>query len=345
MPASAVDVVRPAFDHTIRQLFKPFRFGQWVRLAITGLLAGELGTSRGCSFQIPWRPPNRSDQFLAQAVISRTGLWVAAIVLLVLLVFILSIVLIYISSRMRFVLFDSVVAKECHIRRYWAQRSGPAFRYFVFQLLLSLAVVGCIAFFASIGAIIVFGTGWWRNPGQHAIPLVIIGLILVLFLSVFLIIAFLVSVLTKDFVVPQMALEDLSVTEGWQRLWSRLMTEKGGYAGYVGFKIVLAIAAAIAVAVATLILVLALLIPVGFVALIAVLGARAIGIAWNVFTISLAIVAGCIVLAAIIFGVLLVSVPAVVFFPAYSIYFFAARYPALSAMLYPPVPPPEMAGG
>jgi len=246
---------------------------------------------------------------------------------------------------MRFVLFDSVVAKECHIRRYWAQRSGAAFRYFVFQLLLSLAVVGCIAFFASIGAIIVFGTGWWRNPGQHAIPLVIIGLILVLFLSVFLIIAFLVSVLTKDFVVPQMALEDLSVTEGWQRLWSRLMTEKGGYAGYVGFKIVLAIAAAIAVAVATLILVLALLIPVGFLALIAVLGARAIGIAWNVFTISLAIVAGCIVLAAIIFGVLLVSVPAVVFFPAYSIYFFAARYPALSAMLYPPVPPPEMAGG
>jgi hypothetical protein len=97
--------------------------------------------------------------------------------------------------------------------------------------------------------------------------------------------------------------------------------------------------------VATLILVLALLIPVGFVALIAVLGAHAIGIAWNVFTISVAIVAGCIVLAAIIFGVLLVSVPAVVFFPAYSIYFFAARYPALSAMLYPPVPPPEMAGG
>jgi hypothetical protein len=37
----------------------------------------------------------------------------------------------------------------------------------------------------------------------------------------------------------------------------------------------------------------------------------------------------------------LISVPAIVFFPAYSIYFFAARYPALSAVLYPaPVAPP-----
>jgi hypothetical protein len=44
----------------------------------------------------------------------------------------------------------------------------------------------------------------------------------------------------------------------------------------------------------------------------------------------------------------LVSVPVIVFFPAYSIYFFAARYPALEAMLHPvaapqeppPLPPP-----
>ena len=344
MPASAVDVIRPAFDHTVRQLFKPFGLGQWVRLAVTGLLAGELGTPGGCSAQIPFRPPNRSDQLLAQAL-PRTGLWFAAIVLLVLLALVLVIALIYISSRMRFVLFDSVVAKECHIRRYWAQRSGPALRYFAFQLLLITAVTGGVAFSASIAAIIGFLTGWLQNPRQHMVPLILVGVVFFLFIAAFLIIAFLVAVLTKDFVVPQMALEDLTVAEGWRRLWARLMSEKGGFAGYVGMKIVLTIAATIAEGIATLIVVLALLIPIGFVALVAVLGARAIGIAWNVFTISLAIVAGCIVLAAIIFGVLLISVPVIVFFPAYSIYFFATRYPALSTVLYPPVPPPEPAGG
>ena len=344
MPASAVDVIRPAFDHTVRQLFKPFGLGQWVRLAVTGLLAGELGTPGGCSAQIPFRPPNRSDQLLTQAL-PRTGLWFAAIVLLVLLALVLVIALIYISSRMRFVLFDSVVAKECHIRRYWAQRSGPAFRYFAFQLLLITAVTGGVAFFASITAIIGFLTGWLRNPRQYVVPLILVGIVFFLFIAVFLFIAFVVAVLTKDFVVPQMALEDLTVAEGWRRLLARLMSEKGGFAGYVGMKIVLTIAATIAEGIATLIVVLALLIPIGFVALVAVLGARAIGIAWNVFTMSLVIVAGCIVLAAIIFGVLLISVPVIVFFPAYSIYFFATRYPALSTVLYPPAAPPEPAGG
>jgi hypothetical protein len=35
----------------------------------------------------------------------------------------------------------------------------------------------------------------------------------------------------------------------------------------------------------------------------------------------------------------LISVPAIVFFPAYAIYFFAARYRPLSLVLYPPPPP------
>ena len=34
----------------------------------------------------------------------------------------------------------------------------------------------------------------------------------------------------------------------------------------------------------------------------------------------------------------LISVPAIVFFPAYSMYFFAGRYPRLAAALYPAPP-------
>jgi hypothetical protein len=42
----------------------------------------------------------------------------------------------------------------------------------------------------------------------------------------------------------------------------------------------------------------------------------------------------------------LIAVPAIVFFPAYSIYFFAARYRPLSLVLYPPPPqaPPPIFG-
>jgi len=71
-----------------------------------------------------------------------------------------------------------------------------------------------------------------------------------------------------------------------------------------------------------------------------VLGGKAAGLGWTVGTITLAVVAGCVVLAIFLFVMALIAVPVIVFFPAYSIYFFAARYPALSVVLYPPPPAP-----
>ena len=112
-----------------------------------------------------------------------------------------------------------------------------------------------------------------------------------------------------------------------------MKAEKLGYAGYVGMKILLSIVSAIALGIAALVVVLALLIPLALAGVIVVVVGRSIGLVWNVLTISLAITAGCIALAAMLFGVLLAAVPTVVFFPAYSIYFFADRYPPLKAAL------------
>jgi hypothetical protein len=147
-----------------------------------------------------------------------------------------------------------------------------------------------------------------------------------------------VHVLTKDFVVPEMALENISAIEGWRRLLPMLKSEKGSYAGYIGMKIVMALGAAVVVGIVTLIVILILLIPVGGFGVIAVLAGKTAGLTWNLYTISLAVVVGCIVLAVILYVVSLISVPAIVFFPAYSIYFFASRYPALDALLRPPAP-------
>jgi hypothetical protein len=135
-----------------------------------------------------------------------------------------------------------------------------------------------------------------------------------------------------------MALEEISALEGWRRLWPWLKAEKGGYAGYIGMKIVLAIGAGIAFGILTVILLLALLIPVGGVGVIAVLGGKAAGLTWNFYTIAVAVVVGCIALAVFMFAASLVYVPAIVFFPAYSIYFFSARYAPLATLLWPQPP-------
>jgi hypothetical protein len=346
MPASAADVIRPALDHVKRQLFAPFRLGQWVRIAVTGLLAGELGGAGGCSFRgIPWSPRGSTNpgRLYLQSAPAAGPLMVIGIALLVVVALILFILFLYISSRMRFVLFDSIVARECHIRRFWRQRSGPALRYFVFQLLFALSMLVGVGVLVGAAVAIGFSTGWFQDPRAHVVQLVLAGIIFVGILAALMITGLLITVLTKDFVVPQMALEDVGVTAGWSRLWTMLKTEKIQYLGYIGLKIALAIVNAILIAVAAFLVILVFLIPLGIIALIAVFGGRAIGLTWNVATITIAVVAGCAALLALISTIIVISAPTAVFFPAYSLYFLAERYPVLHRLMYPPPspPPPE----
>jgi hypothetical protein len=107
-------------------------------------------------------------------------------------------------------------------------------------------------------------------------------------------------------------------------------------------KLVLAIGAAVAVGILGVIIVILLLIPFGGIGAIAVTAAKSAGFTWNVFTITAAIVAGSIFLLLVFYAVSLISVPVIVFFPAYSIYFFAARYPNLARVMYPPAPSPPL---
>jgi hypothetical protein len=115
-----------------------------------------------------------------------------------------------------------------------------------------------------------------------------------------------------------------------------MQAEIGSYIGYVAMKIVLAIVVGILIGVASLILGLIFVIPTAGLSILAILTGKSAGLTWNVYTITLAVVIGCVLLAIFLYLVSLISVPAIVFFPAYSMYFFAARYPRLAAALYNP---------
>lgn len=349
MPISAPDAINPAFQHAKQQLIRPFRFTQWARLALVGLLAGELGSAGGCNFNFNWPSPHDGrgpQQFLGAAlppeIAHQPAMLAGLIAFLIALGLGLLVLLIYINSVMRFILFDSVVAKECHVRQGWVRRRRHGRRYFVWQILFMLVSFAAILVLIAIPLVFALAFGWFVHPGEHLLPLVLGGIALFLLFLVLVAVLAVVKVMTKDFVVPQMALEDIGAMEGWRRLWSWLKAEKGGYAGYIGMKIVLAIGAAIVFGIITVIVFFVLLIPIGGVGVIAVLGGKAAGLTWNFYTIALAVVLGCIALAVLLFAASLVSVPAIVFFPAYSIHFFAARYKPLAALLWPQ-PSPSVA--
>jgi len=338
MPANAVDVLGPAFQHTKRQLLRPFRAGQWAKLALVGLLAGEV-SSGGCNgnFQFPHNNTG-THHFVAAFPTSNPMVYASLIALLIVLGTVVGIIFLYIGSVMRFILFDSVVQQTCEVRNGWGRRQGPGLRYFVWRILFILATFMGMTILVGIPAAVAFAAGWLKEPRQHLVPLILGGIVLFFVVLACFCLVLAVHVLTKDFVVPQMALENISAFEGWRRFWPMMKAEKGGYAGYLGLKIVMTLGAAIVVGIVATILILVLLIPIGGAGVLLVLAGKTGGLSWNAYTITFAVVAGCILLAIFLYLVALISVPVIVFFPAYSIYFFAERYPALRQVVFPAPP-------
>lgn len=339
MPVSAIDAISPAFRHTREQLFQPFRLGQWGKLALVGLLAGEL-TSGGCNgnFQMP----QRTNHFLTPAFPPIGPAAIAGLIALLIGVGgIFYVLFLYVNSTMRFILFDSVIEKRCEIRRGWGRRQAAGLRFFVWQLAFLVAVLVAMTILVGIPAGIAFAAGWLTNPKEHVIPLVLGGMLLFFVLLAFLFIAAVVHVFTKDFVIPQMALEDLTAFQAWRRLLHMLSSEKGPYAGYALMKIVMALGVAVVIGIIAVIVIFVMLIPVGGVSAAVVLAGKAAGLQWNLYTISLAVMVGCAVLAVVLYVLSLISVPAMLFFPAYSIYFFASRYPILDALVHRAAPQPQ----
>ncbi len=344
MPISAIDAISPAFHHMKQQLLQPFRVAQWAKLALVGFLAGEM-TSGGCSspnFNIPTHSGG-SQRFLSLGLPTLNPmLYAGLIALLIVTGIVLFVLFLYVSSVMRFVLFDSVIARRCEIAQGWNKRQRPGMRYFVWKLLFSLATMATFAILIGVPAAFAFAVGWLRHPKEHIIALVLCGIALFFILLTCLLLSLVIQVLTKDFVVPQMALEDLGPVQSWRRLLPMIKSEKGGYAGYLGMKLVMNLGAAMILAIIATIAIVLMLIPVGGAGVIAVLIGKAAGLTWNLYTISLVVVFGCIFVMVVIYAISLISVPATVFFPAYSIYFFASRYLPLAAILYPPAAAPPM---
>src|ERR1700683_4603186 len=155
----------------------------------------------------------------------------------------------------------NLAPEESGMRGGGSRRQGPGLRYFLWKLAYLLITLAGLTVLVGIPAGFAFAAGWFKEPKMHMVPLVLGGILVFFVVLIFVLALAVIFVLTKDFVIPQMALEGIGAMEGWRRLWWMIKTEKGGYAAYTGMKIVMAIAAGIVVGIATLILGLIIAIP------------------------------------------------------------------------------------
>jgi len=356
LPVSAVDCVQPALQHAREQLFKRFRWGQWSRLALVGILAAELHVG-GCSFgnfggNLPHIPQKGQNEFMQSRlphgwppfhpahIPEHIGQFVGLILIGIFAAVVLAFVFLYIVSVFRFILFDSVLRRECSIGEGWRKWRRAGGRFFLWQIVFQISVWLFFLVLVGLPLALAFAAGWMKDPREHIGRLIVGVILLVGLIVVFVLVAAVIQVLAKDFLVPVMALEDLDFADGWRRLLAIISPEKGRFAVYLLLKLVLSIAAGILFSIIAIVPALLVVVP----SVVAVVAGHAAGMGWNVTTISLAIIFGTLLLLLLIYLIALVCVPATVFFPAYAMYFFASRYPNLHALLNPaPTPPaPEL---
>ncbi len=351
MPLSAVDTISVALEHTKQQLFRPFRFGQWLRLALLGFMTGELSSGGGCNpgafndlKNIP-KQTNGGEQFLSGPHFDPhlVGPLLLAFGVSLLLICAIVLVWMYVGSVYRFILIESVITKRVSLREGWRKWRAAGRRFFLWRLVYQFAAGMFFTILIGIPVGLALILGWFHDPQAHIAGLILGAIPFAFLLIAAAIAAAVVWLLAKDFMAPIMALENLDFADSWNQLLALMKKEKGAFAGYVGMKIVLAIAAGILFGIVIVLTVVLLVIPFVIAGVAAAIAAKTVGLTWTVATVTLAVVAGIVFFALLMFLSSMLSVPVTVYFPAYSIYFFASRYPKLDAWLHPapaPVSPP-----
>jgi hypothetical protein len=343
-PLSAVDCVSPSFELTKRQLFAPFRFRRWVRLAIVCLVLGDFAGGGGFTgnIGIPWQPDRGNTPQTSTAFLGWSDLqpFMPLLIVAAVLVFAMVILWIYMASVYRFVLFDSVLYDRCELKGSWGRWEPAGRSYFFWAVSMFFAVLaGCLVL-GGATFFLAWHLGILRHPGDHLAALILGGLAILCILFGFFVVSALAGVFAKDFCVPLMAMENLGVLDAWRRLLPMLAAEKMAYAGFVLMKIVLAMGSAIIFGIITLLAMIAVAIPMGIGGLVLFFAGKAAGLTLSLPIICVMIVLGGVILTGIFYLLALISTPPMVFFQAYVIHFFAGRYPALGAIVFPPPPEP-----
>jgi hypothetical protein len=337
-PISAADSVSPAIQRTRDFLFRPFRWGTYLKLGLVAIITEGLGAN------LHTQANSNHSSGHGPMIYSPSDIrpeWIAGIVAVVLVAIVVSIVVAYLITRLRFAFFHCLTHNIKEIGPGWRLYGSQALRFFGLNLAVGFGFLVLVVLIA-----IPFVKGFWRlfhetAPGTMpniglllALVLPLIPIILLLGLA-----GFLADMVLRDWMLPHYALDDASAGEAWMEVWDRVTSEKRQFIVYALLRIVLPTIAAVA-------MFMVLLIP--GIALAGAFGAFEYGI-HSAFADSTGGAAVAGIALQVFFGViafvlaLLVGIclggPVSTGLREFALTFYGGRYQALGDLLYPPAAP------
>ncbi len=249
--------VGQAMDRVKKVLFQPFDLGRWLIIGFCAWLAylGEGGGFHGGSNfggHHGHGASNIHHEFAqARDYVMHNIAWLAPLVISVVLAGIaIWLVVMWLSSRGRFMFLHCVALSTAEVRVPWARYASEANSLFLFRLVVAL--ISLMVMLPLVGGLILV---IMRMVLREAVS--IEGLLVAAAL-VFVIIAFgtvfwIIGRLMKDFVVPLQYLRRARCLDAWRELLELSRSNIGNLVLYFLFRIVLAVAITVVVVAAVLV--------------------------------------------------------------------------------------------
>jgi MFS family permease len=203
-------------------LFRPFDLHKWLVVGFTAFLAGLADWNHGSSGSSRVENNWTFREFLgfpgrAWDWLMGNPLWSLLILFGISFLIVLGIVLLWLSSRGKFMFLDNVVHDKAEVANPWREYKREGNSLFLWRLIFALVV---FSFFVLLAVLFFTGASQLYEEGHyHRIPVLFLVMIgLVLFFT-FIVIGY-ISIFLDSFVVPVMYKERISATRAWGRFLS-----------------------------------------------------------------------------------------------------------------------------
>jgi hypothetical protein len=252
---SAADAISPAVQRTREFLFRPFRWGTFLKLGLVALITEGLGSNFRSTSSRSHGGSGGGNPFGGGEVIRSLGgispMTIAAAVAAILLILVIAVGVYYLVTRLRFAFFHCLVTNTKEIRPGWDLYKERASRFFWLNIVVGICFLVVMALIA-----IPFVMGF-RDAFHGGSPNIamVVGLVLPLLPIMFLLIvsAVVLDIILRDWMLPHIALEDASAGEAWESVWARIKAEKGQFFVYAVLRVILPIIASIGIFIVLLI--------------------------------------------------------------------------------------------
>jgi hypothetical protein len=342
---SAAEAISPAINRTRQFLFAPpFQWGTFLKLCLVAAFTEGLGTNLQSSGGGEKHPSNPSPP--GNMIFHFTPELIVAIVLGALLAIIIGVAIVYLITRLRFAYFHCLVTNTREIKPGWRLYREQATRFFWMNiavglcllLMVGLMVAPFVPGFVRLFRLMQAGGG----PDVGLLLSLVLPLIPIILLIM--VVAILLDIVLRDWMMPHYALENATAGQAWSAVWENISAEKGSFFVYTLLRLILPIIAGIG-------LFIVLLIP-GAVLVGAVVMAEYAIHAGFANASGMSLIVGRLLAAfigllalgfAIVIGVSLGG-PISTAIREYALMFYGGRFQKLGDILFSPIPPHLPAG-